>query len=280
MEPVRKVNESLAADYVAADGGACLAKGVVVNDAIRCQRHRNEGVMRRSGVTRCLRLPIRLGQQHGEDVRIVGTRHKNRRQRLCRGQIAAGFGDLGFAGNVCFCQKEHVGAVHLCRDDLSQLRIGALRRQIGGVDKDKRHARPEIRVNPREVHDPTRVGHAACLDQDVVDGIAVFHQCDHRVDQPSGERAADTAVRKLHDPGVGAFDQTPVDVEGAEVIHQHREASVLRLRQHIVQEARLAGAKKAADDCERHLLRHAGPSVIPAASRRHGIRRRKSCRQP
>ena len=137
MEPVRKVNESLAADYVAADGGACLAKGVVVNDAIRCQRHRNEGVMRRSGITLSPPAPIRLvGQQHGEDVRIVGTRHKNRRQRLCRGQIAAGFGDLGFAGNVCFRQKEHVGAVHLCRDDLSQLRIGALRRQIGGIDKD------------------------------------------------------------------------------------------------------------------------------------------------
>ena len=46
MKAVAEVNEALAADDLAADGGACPAKGGVVNDAIGCQRHRDEAVMR------------------------------------------------------------------------------------------------------------------------------------------------------------------------------------------------------------------------------------------
>ena len=98
-----------------------------------------------------------------------------------------GLGDLRLTGDVGLCQQEQVGAVHLRRDDLGQLRIRALQCQVDSIDKHQRHAGPEIRVDPRKIHDPSRVGHTTCLDQDMVDGLTMSHQRDHRIDQPTGK---------------------------------------------------------------------------------------------
>ena len=103
------------------------------------------------------------------------------------GKIVACSRDLIIAGDIRLCQQEHVGILHLRRDHLGESGVIDLVRHAGGIDQNQRQARPQIGIDPREIHDPSGVGHAACLDQDVVNPVPPGHQRHHRIDQPAGK---------------------------------------------------------------------------------------------
>ena len=102
-----------------------------------------------------------------------------------------------------------------------------------------------------------RVGDAAGLEQDVFGLLGTSHQLGHRSGQIVADVAADTAVGEIDDVPIvlDSDDELGVDVDRTEVVHQHRDPKAVIAGQDAVQQRRLAGAKKAGQDGQRHSVR-------------------------
>ena len=95
------------------------------------------------------------------------------------------------------------------------------------------------------------------LEQDVFGPLGTRHHLRHRGNQIVADVAADTAVGESDDIPL-AFDadhELGVNVDRTEVVHQHCDPQAVIAGQNAVQQRRLAGAKKAGQDGQRHSLR-------------------------
>ena len=101
------------------------------------------------------------------------------------------------------------------------------------------------------------VGHSAGLEQDVFGLFGTSHELGHRSGQIVADVAADAAVGEIDDVPVvlHSDDEFSVDVDRTKVVHQHRDAKAVIAGQDAVQQRRLAGAKKAGQDGQRHSVR-------------------------
>ena len=83
-------------------------------------------------------------------------------------------------------------------------------------------------------------------------------QLGHCSGQIVADVAADAAVGEIDDVAIvfNADDELGIDVDGTEVVHQHRDAQAVIAGQDAVQQRRLASAKKAGQDGQRHSVRN------------------------
>ena len=108
----------------------------------------------------------------------------------------------------------------------------------------------------------------------------------HRGQELVGDRAAEAAVRELDDVVVGAVrdaaapESGAVDAERAELVDDHRDPPAAAVREHVADEARLAGAEKAADDRRGNAGRAAHPGILPVTAARRLAARRDGSTAP
>ena len=104
---------------------------------------------------------------------------------------------------------------------------------------------------------PDGIGHAAGLEQDVFGPLGTSHDLRHRSDQIVADVAADAAIGEIDDVPVvfDSDDEFGVDVDRAEVVHQHGNPKTVIARQNAIQQRRLAGAEESGEDGQRHRVR-------------------------
>ena len=113
------------------------------------------------------------------------------------------------------------------------------------VDRDAVHAERGLHVG--------RVGHAAQLDDDVVEGLRALEQRLHRRREVSCSGAADAPILQLEHldpvPGVhGRASQSHgVHVDCRDVVDHHANAQATAVGEKVRERGGLAGAKKAAE---------------------------------
>ena len=98
------------------------------------------------------------------------------------------------------------------------------------------------------------VGDSAGLEQDVFGLLGTSHEFGHCSGQIVADVAADAAVGEIDDVAIvfNSDDELGIDVDGTEVVHQHRDAQAVIAGQDAVQQRRLASAKKAGQNGQRH----------------------------
>src|SRR5262249_26242019 len=104
--------------------------------------------------------------------------------------------------------------------------------------------------------------HTRGFDNDVIEPVRPLEQCKQRRHQRIADAAAETTVRERNRVATVPSNQSAVDVERAEIVDQHAEPSTFRLREQTIEQRRLAGAEKAADDGEGKMCGH-----FPGASK-------------
>ncbi|MNR14905.1 hypothetical protein D3C85_1314040 [compost metagenome] len=117
-------------------------------------------------------------------------------------------------------------------------------------------------IGQAHLRDAAGVRHAARLDDNPFGQWIQRQHPRQRVVQAAGHRAADTAVGQP-DHIVGALrDQAGVDIDGPEIVDQHRRAAWAG-RQHVVQQGGLARTQEAAHHRQgnpRHLTHPEAPA--------------------
>ena len=130
------------------------------------------------------------------------------------------------------------------------MRVARMGFMGGGVDQRHNTVQTQIPVNLCVKRDARRVGHAACLNDDMVGARGSVEGVGQRQTQIITDRAAHAAIRQRYLAAMLGCDQFAVDIERAEIINQSRDAPPARMVQQMVEQAGFAGAQKAGDDGE------------------------------
>ena len=153
-------------------------------------------------------------------------------------------------GKVDLVQDQQVGDTELARHRIADATVGAALADLGGIDHDDHAVAGKPRLQHGEIGDAAGIGHARRLDHDMIEAFRSFQQGQERGHQRIADRAAEAAVGERDRVAGVVGHEPPVDVEGAEVVHQHREAPSGGAAQQAVQQRGLAGSQEAADHGE------------------------------
>ena len=103
--------------------------------------------------------------------------------------------------------------------------------------------------------DAGRVGHTAGLQNHMLRRLRPFQDTGHGLDEVVANRAADTAIRKADNlTFVHTDDEFGVDVEGTEIIDQHRHAQSVVAGEDAIEQRRLPGTEEPGKDRDRDRL--------------------------
>ena len=184
-------------------------------------------------------------------------------------------GDARRIDEVAFVEHDEIGAGDLILEYfLDRIVVrergvgGALLRQrvevVGDAAVGKRRAVDDdhdavdgdaaLDRRPMErLHQRLRQSEAGGLDHDMLDAVARQNGVERR-HEFVGDRAAQAAIGEFDDVLLGAgviaaaFEDFAVDADVAELVDDDGEPAALRVRQHVADQRRFAGAEKAGDD--------------------------------
>lgn len=211
-----------------------------------------------------------------------------RRQEPHRRQHAAqrrlGGGEILRRGDVALVEDDDVGGAGLLDRELGgsvveRAESGAVDEAEDAVDRD---TAAERRVEER-VDDGDRPGDAARLDEEMPGrGVEREEPFDRR-HEVVADGAADAAVGERDLVRAGRDHELGIDVDVAEIVHQHAVADPARVGEDAPEKRRLPGAEKAREERDRDRARGAlttAASAVAAAAAPHGARRPSSPRRP
>ena len=114
-----------------------------------------------------------------------------------------------------------------------------------------------------------RLGHPAGLEQDVLGLLGTRHHLCHRGHQIVADVATDAAVGEIDDVArvLNTDDELGVNVDRAEVIHQHGDSKAVCASENAIQQRRLASTEKAGQHGQRD-------GLVPGLSGTSDVNRR------
>ena len=160
--------------------------------------------------------------------------------------------DLGLLGQVHFVQNHQVRVGDL--PDLELHEFGHLE-DLFRVEHADHAVHPDLIAQPGEVEggrDPGRIGYPTRLEHDVLGTLGQIDRCQNRLDQVVADGAADTAVRQAGDTGLNTGHEVRIDVDVAEIVHEHGDAQSVIAFQDAIQQGRFPRSEEPRQDDDRH----------------------------
>lgn len=145
---------------------------------------------------------------------------------------------------------ERTRAVELPLRDRADVRIGERIVERERVGDDEHRRQPERTVEHADLRDLRGIGDAAGFDEQQFGTQIARRDARERIDERAADRAADAAVVELDHVVAARAHEARVDVDGTEVVDEHRDAAAVRRLQDRVHDGGLARAEIAADDRE------------------------------
>ena len=177
------------------------------------------------GRCRC-RLPVGLQQIQGQlPVLALQAGHGT------DGLVQPGGARLNFvsAAQVGFVEHQQIGGAQLAQQAVVQQRVCRVSAHGGGVHHHQHAMQAQAFVRQRDLGDGPGVGHAAGFDDDGIKGLRRVQHLQQGLAQVAANLAADATVAQRDGVAVAFTQQFGVDVDGAKVVDQYRNALSLCL---------------------------------------------------